>query len=134
MTRPCYIPGMTRPLPLTLFAAAALSPLALLGLGATIGGFWPLLALAYMALATILLDLLIPIAAGQSDAEFPAADALLVALGAGTLIALPIVVWAIAGCSPLGPVARIALFLAAGLWFGQVSHPAAHELDRKSVV
>ena len=120
---------MTRPLPLILFAAAALSPLALLALGATLGGIWPLCALTYMALATILLDLLIPLAAGQSDDhEFPAADALLVSLGAGTMIALPALVWAIAGNSLLGPLPRVALFVAAGLWFGQVSHPAAHEL------
>ena len=127
MTRPCYISGMTRPL--TLFAAAALSPLALLGLGATIGGYWALLSLAYMALATVVLDLLIPFAVGQADdREFPAADVLVMALGTGTLVALPILVWAIAGNSLLSTTERAALFLAAGLWFGQVSHPTAHEL------
>ena len=120
---------MKKPLPLTLFTIAAAGPLILLALGGTLGGVWPLLALAYMALAAVLLDLLIPLVAGEADVrEFPAADALLVLLGLGTLIALPALVWAIAGDSTLGLPARIALFFAAGLWFGQVSHPTAHEL------
>ena len=44
------------------------------------------------------------------------------------LWALPVLTWAIAGASGLSPLARVALFLAGGLWLGQVAHPAAHEL------
>ena len=118
-----------RPIPVTLFALAAASPLALLALGITLGGFWPLLALLYMTVAAVALDLLLPLAANPAaDREFPAANALLAALGLCALAALPLLTWAIAGASGLSPLARAALFLAGGLWFGQVAHPAAHEL------
>ena len=118
-----------RPLPLSLFAFAATSPLALLALGLSLGGVWPWLALAYMALAAATLDLLIPLVADEApDTEFPAADVLLAALGLSCLAALPWLTWALAGPSGLSIPARVALFLAAGLWFGQVAHPAAHEL------
>ena len=126
--RLCYTATM-RPLPLGLFGFAAASPLALLALGLGLGGVWPWLALAYMALAAVSLDLLIPwVAADAPEQEFPAADALLAALGLACLAALPLTTWAIAGPSGLTLPARIALFVAAGLWFGQVGHPAAHEL------
>jgi alkane 1-monooxygenase len=118
-----------RALPVTLFALAAASPLALLALGMALGGVWPYLAVLYMTFAVIALDLLVPLTVGDApEREFPAADALLVLLGLAALAALPALTWAIAGPSGLSPAARVALFLAGGLWFGQVSHPAAHEL------
>ncbi len=118
-----------RPLPVALFALAAASPLLLLALGVAWGGFWPLAALADMTLVAVTLDLLLPFAADPArDREFPAADALLVALGLGALAALPVLTWAIAGSSGLPAPARAALFFAGGLWLGQVAHPAAHEL------
>ena len=114
---------------LTLFTFATASPLALLALGVWLGGPWPYLAMLYMTGTVIALDLLIPLTAGTApDREFPAAGALLTALGLSALLALPILTWAIAGPSGLNLPARIALFAAAGLWFGQVAHPAAHEL------
>ena len=114
---------------LTLFTFATASPLALLALGVWLGGPWPFLAILYMTGAVIALDLLIPLTAGTApDREFPAADALLTALGLSALLALPVLTWAIAGPSDLNTPARIALFAAAGLWFGQVAHPAAHEM------
>ena len=118
-----------RPLPVSLFAFAAASPLALLVLGAMLGGVWPLLAVLYMTAAAVTLDLAAPAIAGaDEDREFPAADALLVVLGLLALAALPLLTWAIAGPSGLTLSDRIGLFVAAGLWFGQVGHPAAHEL------
>ena len=118
-----------RPLPLSLFVLASASPLVLLLLGLTWGGVWPWLALLDMTAAVIGLDLLIPWVAGEAeDREFPAADGLLAGLGVAALVALPLLTWAIAGPSGLSLPARAALFLAAGLWFGQVAHPAAHEL------
>jgi len=125
---------MTRkpqPMPLTVFAAAALLPLPLLVLGALQGGGWLWLALLYTGLLAILLDQMIPLAISpkpSDEAEFPAADALLVAIALGQLGALPLVVWAIAGQSGLSGPERLGLFFAAGFWFGQVAHPAAHEL------
>ena len=118
-----------RSLPVAVFALAATSPLVLLLLTLGFGGAWPWLALVYMALAAIGLDLLLPLAAGEPDeGEFPAADPLLVLIGLATLTALPLLTFAIAGASGLGLPARIAVFCTGCLWFGQVSHPAAHEL------
>lgn len=116
-------------MPLGLFAAAALSPLLLIGLGIAWGGVWPWLAVLWMGFATVVLDILLLWVAGDGDAaEFPAADALLVILALSALAALPLLTWAVAGSSELGLAQRLALFLAGGLWFGQVGHPAAHEL------
>lgn len=118
-----------RPLPLAAFALASLLPLPLIGLGAMQGGVWLWLAFLYMAILAILLDQIIPLTAGTWDgAEFPAADALLVTVALGQLAALPMAVWAIAGDSGLSMTERVLLFFAAGFWFGQVAHPAAHEL------
>lgn len=118
-----------RPLPVSLFAFAAASPLALTLLAATLGGAWPLIAVLYMAGAVVALDLLIPRTAGTpDDREFPAADALLAVLGLAALATLPLMTWVIAGPTALTASDRMALFLATGLWLGQVGHPAAHEL------
>ena len=117
-----------------LFALATTGPLALLVFACLWGGPWAWAALATMTLAPAFLDILVPWAApsGSADdpdqAEFPAADLLLATLAIGVLIILPLMVRVIAGPESLGLGSRIALFLAGGLWFGQVAHPAAHEL------
>ncbi len=113
-----------------LFTLAALLPLVLLVMGVWQGGVWVALGLIYMAVLTALLDHLIRRTAPDAPegAEFPAADALLVAIGIGHLLAFPLAVWAIAGESDLSPLARVVLFLGFGQFFGQVSNPAAHEL------
>ncbi|WP_431299124.1 alkane 1-monooxygenase [Tabrizicola sp. BL-A-41-H6] len=120
---------MMRPLPLAAFASASLAPVALLLIGLATSSTWLWLALLYMAALTILLDQLIPLTSGTADGEeFPAATALLITIAAAHLAALPIATWAIAGDSGLSTPERIVTFFAAGLWFGQVTHPAAHEL------
>lgn len=112
-----------------LFAFAAASPLALTALAALQGGAWPLLAVLYMAAAAVTLDLLLPHSAATPDeAELPAADVLLAILGLAALTTLPLMTWVLATPGPLTATDRIALFLATGLWLGQVGHPAAHEL------
>ncbi|MFN3992780.1 MAG: alkane 1-monooxygenase [Tabrizicola flagellatus] len=118
-----------RPLPLAAFALAALSPLALIGLGLALGPGWLWAVFLYMAVLTVILDQLIPLTAGQAEGdEFPAADALLIATGIGALTLLPLATWGVAGASGLTPGQRVLLFFAAGFWLGQVAHPAAHEL------
>jgi alkane 1-monooxygenase len=126
-------PDPTYTLPQAAFALASLLPLPLIGLGALQGGAWLWAAFLYMAVLTILLDQLIPMTASPTEgtpggAEFPAADLLLVSVALGQLAALPVAVWAIAGDSGLATGERVLLFFAAGFWFGQVAHPAAHEL------
>ncbi len=117
-------------LPPTLFAAASLAPLALFAAGLWLGGSWVVLVLVYMGLVVLVMDQAVPYVAGDAaeGAEFPGSDALLVAIGVGHLGAMPVAVWAIAGPSGLDAAERVALFLGAGLWFGQVTNPAAHEL------
>ncbi len=113
-----------------IFALASLAPLALLALGVAFGGAWAFAGLVYMAILTALLDRLITRVAPDAPEgrEFPAADALLIVLGGAHLAALPVAVWAIAGDSGLAPLARMALFLGFGQYFGQISNPCAHEL------
>jgi alkane 1-monooxygenase len=111
------------------FAIAALLPVPLLAVGVVQGGVWLWLAFLYMALLTILLDQLVPLTIGTAEGtEFPAADVLLVTIALGVLAALPVTVWAIAGESTLDRGEKVLLFFAASFWFGQVGHPAAHEL------
>lgn len=118
-----------RPLPLPVFALAALAPLALIAAGLALGGGWLWAGFLYMAVLTLVLDQLIPLtSAAAEDGEFPAADALLVAAGSGALALLPLATWGIAGASGLSGGQRVLLFFAAGFWLGQVAHPAAHEL------
>jgi alkane 1-monooxygenase len=115
---------------LTLFAMASLLPLPLLFLGGVAGGYWAAAALIYMTLFSFMLDQMIahvtPDAA--EGAEFPGNTSLLILLALGHFLALPGLIWAIAGDSGLSGLARAALFAGAGLWFGQVANPCAHEL------
>lgn len=123
----------SRPLPVSAFALAALLPLPLLVLGTAQGGLWLWAAVLYMGVLTILLDQLVPLAAGTAEGqEFPAATMLLAVLGLSALALLPLVTWAIASDSPLTGVERGLTFLAAGFWLGQVAHPAAHELIHRA--
>jgi alkane 1-monooxygenase len=120
--------------PMLLFAVASLAPLPLFAAGLWLGGPWVLGVFVYMTLFAALMDQAIPYVMDDAteDAEFPAADALLVALALGHVLAFPAVVWAIAGNSGLGAWEKAGLFLGAGLWFGQVSNPMAHELIHRS--
>ncbi len=113
-----------------LFALASLAPLPLFAAGVWAGGAWALGVFLYMTAFAALLDQAIPYVAPEADeaVEFPGTDALLVMLAIGHLAAFPLTVWAIAGDSGLGFWEKAALFLGAGLWFGQVSNPMAHEL------
>lgn len=120
------------PIPVAAFAVAALLPLPLLAFGAATGGAALWAALVYMGLLAVLLDQLVPLTAGSAEGdEFPAADALLVAVGLGAVATLPLTTWAVIH-APLSTAERVGLFLASGLWLGQVAHPAAHELIHRS--
>lgn len=115
---------------MALFALASASPLFLFALGLWAGGGWAFAGLFYMTVLAACLDQISGLFMGDAPegAEFPAADGLLLGLACGHLAALPLIVWGIAGDSGLGLWPRAALFLGAGLWFGQVSNPMAHEL------
>lgn len=123
-------PPLPRPVPLWLFALASLLPVPLLLAGIAQGGLWAVAALAYMALLTAVMDQIGGLFLGDAPegAEFPGADRLLATIGITALVMLPLMVWVIAGDGGLSLPARVALFLGAGLWLGQVAVPAAHEL------
>jgi alkane 1-monooxygenase len=112
------------------FYAATLAPALLIGAAATAGGVWVWLALAWMTVAVALLDALAArrAAATEDGAEFPAGRRLSVALALAHAVLLPLGVAAVSGATGLGWAQRGGLFLALGLWLGQVSNANAHEL------
>lgn len=132
-----------RPIPMPAFAAATLLPAALIALGAAVGGPVPAVALAALVFLPLLLDQLLPMAGTAEGSEFPAGDALLVAI-ALTAFALPLLAIHTAtgpapgtapGTPPGTPLAlpqKAALLFATGLWLGQIAHPAAHELIHRA--
>ncbi|WP_135501791.1 alkane 1-monooxygenase [Roseovarius aestuariivivens] len=117
-----------------LFTLATLMPAALIALGVWLGGVWPWLAVGYLTVLVFALDRLIAVEAvnADPDAEFPAADVLLVALGVTHFAVLALALWAIAGPSGLSAGKTALIAIAASLMFGQVSHPVAHELIHRN--
>ncbi len=116
-----------------LFSCATLAPMAMILAGAAFGGVWPYAALIYMTVLSFALDRMIAAAPGvpEDGAEFPGAPRLLAVLGVLHFVVLGAAVWAVAGQAGLDWPARISLGVAAGLVFGQIGHPAAHELIHK---
>ncbi len=119
---------------LRLFTLATCLPVLLIGLAAAWGGAWAWAALAYLTVLTFALDRLVAVEARNTDpeAEFPAADALLTLLGLAHFALYAAALWAIAGPSGLTGAERAATGMATGLFFGQVSHPVAHELIHRA--
>lgn len=119
------------------FALVAFSPVPLIVLGALFGGLWPWLALAWITVGVFLLDRRLPKPAPDAPegAEFPGAETLLKALAITHFVVLVLVVGALAGFAGIDGPARLALWLASGLWVGLVVHACAHALihqtDRK---
>lgn len=119
--------------PMRLFAIATLTAYALLIAGALAGGLWVLAALAYMTALTALLDEWVSrrSAAANPDASQTAADVLSAFLAMAHLVSLAATVAALAG-DALSLPAKLALFAAAGLVYGQVSNSNAHELIHRT--
>lgn len=116
-----------------LFAIVTALPCIFVGLAAVYGGIFVWLSLGYLTLLVPVMDRLIAHASKNADpdAEFPAATPLLAVLGLAHFALLGLAVWAVGGPSGLGGAERVGLALAAGMIFGQISHPAAHELIHK---
>ena len=115
-----------------LFATATMVPVALIATGALSGGIWPWLALGYMTVFVAVMDRFVPrlLPEAPEGAEFPSGKGLSFALGAAHLVLLPVAVTA--GLRDAGVTGAVLSLIAAGLWFGQVSHPNAHELIHRS--
>ena len=115
--------------PVAAFAFVAMAPAVLLIWGAASGG-WPLwLGFLWMAAVSPAADTIIARGFGDAgpEARFPAADAVSVLLALAHFALLAVALWAFAGDWLTAPQ-RIALFLGAGMYFGQVSNSNAHEL------
>lgn len=110
------------------FAIATLLPVPLLTLAVVVGGSWPIIALVYMTGLVFALDTFTDV---DDPREFPAADALSVALGVLHFPLMAIVVWGLSH-DALNLAQKALLFIAAGQFFGQVSNANAHELIHRS--
>jgi alkane 1-monooxygenase len=111
------------------FAAATCLPVLLLALAAILGGAWAAIALIYMTTLSYGLDMLVRFARTPSEpeTEFPAANVLSATLAVAHFLLLPLVLYALSH-DALGNWEKFAIFLATGLFFGQVSNSNAHEL------
>lgn len=115
------------------FAISTLIPVVLLALTAFLGGVWGGAALVYITVFTAAVDRFgAHLARDLPDgAEFPTGGRLSVALGVAHFAILALALTAFYG-PVFGHVAgfgeKIILLLGVALFFGQVSHPNAHEL------
>jgi len=118
---------------MSAFAIAALSPVALIAVGVWAGGPWLWAGFVYMVVLVVLLDQMIPYVAGNApeDAEFPAADLVLVAVGLGVVALLPLTVWGLTS-DHLRSGEKLLLFFGTSTFLGHVGHPAAHELIHRA--
>ncbi|MGI3170689.1 alkane 1-monooxygenase [Pseudooceanicola sp. C21-150M6] len=119
---------------MTGFLIATLLPVPLLVLAATMPGDWALLAFAYLTLFTAILDHILPKSWRNQDAaqEFRSGHGLSVALGVIHLFLVIIAVRYIGGPGGVSGWDTLPAILAYGIYFGQVSHPNAHELIHRS--
>ncbi len=108
-----------------LFGTATLTPAALLAAGATWGGLWIIAAVLYLTAMPNLLDRVLT--RESTTIETTGGDGLAILVAAVHFMLMPLMVWALVG-ETLGLPEKIGLFLAAGLWFGQVGNANAHEL------
>ena len=110
------------------FAIATLLPVPLLSLAALLGGIWVVLTLIYMTGLVFGLDTLID---PEDPREFPAPDALSVAIAIFHFPLMALIVWSLSA-NEISATAKVALFLSAGMYFGQVGNSNAHELIHRS--
>ncbi len=112
-----------------VFTAVTLTAPALIALGAILGGIWALAGFLYMTALTYSLDRLITRTLTTVDGEeFPAADRLSLTLAVTHFALWILVVAALSGHTGLVVWEKLAVFMGAGLFMGQVSNSNAHEL------
>lgn len=114
---------------MAFFAVVTLLACVLVALAGLFGGPFVWLCLFYMTVLALVMDRLIAARPNpEPEAEFPASNLLLTVLGVGHFILMTTTLWAMAGPSAMSWLERAATGVAAALVFGQVMHPAAHEL------
>ncbi len=102
-------------------------PLALLLLGAVLGGPFAVMALLWLTVIAAVMDKLLAPPPQDAGAHAPWSDRLSAVLAIGHLTLLPVVLASLAAFEQ-GGGQKLALFVATASFFGQVSHPNAHEL------
>lgn len=116
---------------MALYLFASLFPAGLIAAGALWGGPWAWVALFGGVPCAVLLD-----GAGLHAPKEREAKGLVTALTAGLglshLALMPLVAWGLVQLGPGAPTQMVALFLAAGVYFGQVANANAHELIHMS--
>ncbi|MEL6434789.1 MAG: alkane 1-monooxygenase, partial [Pseudomonadota bacterium] len=121
---------LVRGMVLYRFAIATLTPALLIALAVGIGAQWGWAAIVYMTVLVFGMDKLIGAETEKHppEMEFPAADALLKVLAGSHFFLLGLCLYAMLNLTG----SQLALTLiCSGLVFGQISHPAAHELIHK---
>ncbi|MDQ2093526.1 alkane 1-monooxygenase [Rhodalgimonas zhirmunskyi] len=115
------------------FVLAILAQVGLLVLGALWGGGWAVAALVYITAFAAALDRVVPrlFPDAAQGAEFPSGARFSVALGLIHFALLGLVLHVISG-DALSVAEKLFIFVAYALFFGQVSHPNAHELIHRS--
>ena len=114
------------------FAIATFVPLPLLVAGALFGGWAPWIALLYITLFVAAVD---EFGASLKETSDPEGDATMISTGLAVahFVLLVLVIWSLSGNGTrLLSFDGIALFIAAGLFMGQVSNSNAHELIHRS--
>lgn len=119
---------------LRYFAVAVGLPVALLTLGAFLGGWFAFSALIYMTFLSFALDEVISKLAETADPgdDFTAANRLSILLALAHFGLLPLIIFALSGGTGIGFGEGAALLFATGLFFGQVSNSNAHELIHRT--
>lgn len=112
------------------FAIATLLPVPLLLAGALFGGWASVLALLYITVFIAAVDRLLPTPGAEAPkAATDEAHFLSQILAGAHFVLLLVAIWSLAGGGPgLFSLNGLVLFLAMGLYFGQVSNSNAHEL------
>ncbi len=114
------------------FAFATVLPIPVIAAAALLGGAWIVLALLLMTALVAGLDHLVRrTSPALPDQEFPVATTLSVTLALAHFALLGAVVWGLSQPHLTLP-GKLAVWYAAGLYFGQVSNSNAHELIHKS--
>lgn len=125
-----------------LFSIVTLSLVFLLFAAADQGGVWVWSALLYSTAFTFLMDHLLgakfrssakkPAKSPRAKTIFTSSFILSALLGWLHFVLLAVMIWAVAAQSGLSGWERLGVFMAYGLFFGQISHPNAHELIHRS--
>lgn len=114
--------------PIRGYVFATLLPLGLISAGAVWGASWAWGALVYMTLFTFFMDQVLSTEEPAADLGAESgADHLSVTLALAHFGLLPLVIWGLSR-GAIGTAPWVALFVAASLFFGQVSNSNAHEL------